>query len=186
MAENSKIEWTDHTFNPWIGCQKVSPGCDHCYAEALMDTRWGKVQWGPHGERKRTSEANWKQPLRWIAKERPLGIARPTAVATELRLAGNMRTFSTTPQATFVGCNVEERISDMTKAEQKVLKAARAWTTERVPQDQSEKHLFAAVFRAYPEDASVRENCTCDHKDECEECPTAEQVESMIEACEAA
>lgn len=65
MAENSKIEWTDHTFNPWIGCQKVSPGCDHCYAEALMDKRYGKVQWGPHGERKRTSEANWKLPLRW-------------------------------------------------------------------------------------------------------------------------
>ena len=40
MAENSKIEWTDHTFNPWIGCQKVSPGCDHCYAEAMMDHRY--------------------------------------------------------------------------------------------------------------------------------------------------
>ena len=34
MAENSNIEWTTHTFNPWIGCQKVGPGCDHCYAEA--------------------------------------------------------------------------------------------------------------------------------------------------------
>lgn len=65
MAENSKIEWTDHTFNPWIGCQKVSPGCDHCYAEAMMDKRWGKVQWGPHGERKRTSDGNWRQPMRW-------------------------------------------------------------------------------------------------------------------------
>lgn len=65
MAENSKIEWTTHTFNPWIGCQKVSPGCDHCYAEALMDKRYGKVEWGPHGERKRTSDANWKLPLRW-------------------------------------------------------------------------------------------------------------------------
>jgi protein gp37 len=65
MAENSKIEWTDHTFNPWMGCQKVSPGCDHCYAEAMMDHRYGKVRWGPHGERKRTSEANWKKPLHW-------------------------------------------------------------------------------------------------------------------------
>lgn len=65
MAENSKIEWTTHTFNPWIGCQKVSPGCDNCYAEAMMDHRYGKVQWGPHGERKRTSEANWKLPRRW-------------------------------------------------------------------------------------------------------------------------
>lgn len=65
MGEITSISWTDHTFNPWIGCQKVSPGCDNCYAEALMDKRWGKVQWGPHGERKRTSAANWKLPLRW-------------------------------------------------------------------------------------------------------------------------
>jgi protein gp37 len=65
MAENSKIEWTDHTFNPWIGCQNVSAGCDHCYAETLMDKRYGRVQWGPHGERKRTSKANWQKPLQW-------------------------------------------------------------------------------------------------------------------------
>lgn len=65
MAENSKIEWTTHTFNPWIGCQKVSPGCDHCYAEAMMDHRYGKVEWGPHGERKRTSVANWRKPRQW-------------------------------------------------------------------------------------------------------------------------
>ena len=65
MGENTKIEWTDHTFNPWIGCQKVSPGCDHCYAEAMMDRRYGRVQWGPHGERSRTSDANWRQPLKW-------------------------------------------------------------------------------------------------------------------------
>jgi protein gp37 len=68
MAENSKIEWCDHTFNPWIGCQKVSPGCDHCYAEAMMDKRYGRVQWGPHGERKRTSEDNWKKPLAWAKR----------------------------------------------------------------------------------------------------------------------
>ena len=67
MGENSKIEWTDHTFNPWIGCQKVSPGCDHCYAEAMMDHRYGKVEWGPHGERKRTSFGNWKKPIKWNA-----------------------------------------------------------------------------------------------------------------------
>lgn len=34
MGENSNIEWTHHTFNPWIGCQNVGPGCDNCYAEA--------------------------------------------------------------------------------------------------------------------------------------------------------
>lgn len=65
MAENSKIEWTHHTFNPWIGCQKVGPGCDHCYAEAMMDARLGRVEWGPHGVRQRTSPANWSQPLKW-------------------------------------------------------------------------------------------------------------------------
>jgi protein gp37 len=65
VGENSKIEWTDHTFNPWIGCQKVSPGCDHCYAEAMMDHRYGRVTWGPHGERVRTSDDNWKKPVKW-------------------------------------------------------------------------------------------------------------------------
>lgn len=63
--ENSRIEWTDHTFNPWVGCEKVSAGCKNCYAEHLMDKRWGKVKWGKVGPRKRTSAANWKKPLRW-------------------------------------------------------------------------------------------------------------------------
>jgi len=65
MAENTAISWATHTFNPWMGCTKVSPACDGCYAEAMMDKRYGKVQWGPHGERVRTAPANWKQPLKW-------------------------------------------------------------------------------------------------------------------------
>ncbi|PRH13499.1 phage Gp37/Gp68 family protein [Burkholderia gladioli] len=68
MSENSKIEWCDHTFNPWIGCTKISPGCDNCYAEAMMDTRLHKVKWGPRGQRVRTSAANWREPVRWNAK----------------------------------------------------------------------------------------------------------------------
>jgi protein gp37 len=66
--QNSSIEWTDHTFNPWIGCTKVSPGCDHCYAEASMDKRLHVVQWGAGRPRKRSSDANWRQPLRWNAQ----------------------------------------------------------------------------------------------------------------------
>jgi protein gp37 len=65
MAENSKIEWTDHTFNPWIGCTKVSPACDNCYAEAMMDKRYGRVQWGSGNPRVRTSPSNWAQPRKW-------------------------------------------------------------------------------------------------------------------------
>lgn len=65
MAENSKIEWTNHTFNPWMGCTKVSPACKNCYAERDMDHRYGKVAWGPNGTRVLTSDANWAQPLKW-------------------------------------------------------------------------------------------------------------------------
>ena len=67
MAEVTNIAWCDSTWNPWIGCQKVSPGCDNCYAETLMDKRYHRVQWGPHGERVRTSKANWRNPLKWHA-----------------------------------------------------------------------------------------------------------------------
>ena len=65
MAENSKIEWTDHTFNPWIGCTKVSPACDNCYAEALMDARYGRVQWGAGNPRSRTASTTWRMPRKW-------------------------------------------------------------------------------------------------------------------------
>ncbi|QOT74856.1 phage Gp37/Gp68 family protein [Cupriavidus basilensis] len=67
MSEHSKIEWTDHTFNPWEGCQKVGPGCDHCYAET-RNARFGGgqvVNWGPGAPRRRTSPANWRKPLAW-------------------------------------------------------------------------------------------------------------------------
>ena len=68
MTENTKIEWCHHTFNPWIGCTKVSDGCKNCYAEAMMDKRYGKAKWGPRGERVRTSEANWGKPFAWNRK----------------------------------------------------------------------------------------------------------------------
>lgn len=76
MAENSAIEWTDHTFNPWIGCTKVSPACDNCYAEALMDTRYGRVTWGAGQDRSRTASSTWRMPRKWnkqaaISGERP-------------------------------------------------------------------------------------------------------------------
>ena len=64
-VENSKIEWTDHTFNPWIGCTKVNALCEHCYAETMMDKRYGRVKWGPAGTRSRTSTANWRKPISW-------------------------------------------------------------------------------------------------------------------------
>lgn len=69
MAENTKIEWTDHTFNPWEGCQKVGAGCDHCYAETRNARFAGgqAVNWGPGAPRRRTSASNWRKPLAWNA-----------------------------------------------------------------------------------------------------------------------
>jgi protein gp37 len=72
MGANSKIEWCDHTFNPWVGCTKISPGCEHCYAEAWAK-RSGLVKFGPH-ERRRTSKANWEKPWKWDREAQRRGI----------------------------------------------------------------------------------------------------------------
>ena len=63
--ENSKIEWTHHTFNPWIGCTHVSEGCKNCYAELSESKRLKKVGWGKGTKRRRTSKEAWKEPLKW-------------------------------------------------------------------------------------------------------------------------
>lgn len=70
MSTNTTIEWCDHTFNPWEGCQKVSPGCDNCYAEARNARFAGgtAINWGPGAPRRRTSAANWNLPKRWNAQ----------------------------------------------------------------------------------------------------------------------
>lgn len=64
MGENTAIEWATHTFNPWIGCTRVSPGCRFCYAEA-RDQRFGDGLWGKNAPRRVTSDANWRKPLAW-------------------------------------------------------------------------------------------------------------------------
>lgn len=58
----TNIEWAHYTFNPWVGCTKVAPPCDNCYAEGWAK-RSGMVQWGHHS-RVRT-ETYWKQPFKW-------------------------------------------------------------------------------------------------------------------------
>jgi protein gp37 len=74
MAENTKIEWAHHTFNPWIGCTKVSPACDHCYAEADFATRRKVVQWGAGQPRKLTADSTWAMPLRWNREAERLSV----------------------------------------------------------------------------------------------------------------
>lgn len=63
VGANSRIEWTDHTFNAVVGCTKVSAACDHCYAEGWAKRTGHPELW--NGERRRTSASNWKLPLKW-------------------------------------------------------------------------------------------------------------------------
>lgn len=83
MGRETLIAWTDHTFNPWWGCLKVSPGCEHCYAEALAVTRRKLPVWGPASttERKRTS-GPWKDLPKWDAAARRDGVRRRVFVAS--------------------------------------------------------------------------------------------------------
>ncbi len=69
MGARSKIEWTDSTFNPWVGCTKIArakrapSACDFCYAEKWAK-RSGQVGWGNY-PRRRTTEVYWRGPLTW-------------------------------------------------------------------------------------------------------------------------
>ena len=66
MGETTGISWTDATFNPWIGCAKVSPACDHCYAESgskRLAAQHGLKLWD--GDRYFTSASYWRQPAKW-------------------------------------------------------------------------------------------------------------------------
>lgn len=87
MAEETLISWADMTFNPWIGCTRVSPACDGCYAAHLMETRMGRVTWGGPGigagTRDRTSAGNWRKPVAWDKKAKAEG-RRPFVFCSSL------------------------------------------------------------------------------------------------------
>ena len=72
MGENSKIHWTDHTWNPWWGCVRISPACCNCYAENLAK-RMGLNLWGPYADRKEWTEKNWQMPFKWNEAARQSG-----------------------------------------------------------------------------------------------------------------
>lgn len=66
MGKDTKIEWAHHTFNPWMGCTKVSEACKFCYAEKYVE-RWGMAKWGDKGTRQRTVKTTWNKPRAWNA-----------------------------------------------------------------------------------------------------------------------
>lgn len=60
MGKVSAIEWTDATWNPWLGCTKVSPGCKNCYAERIEE-RFGR----DFSKVRRTASKTFQAPLNW-------------------------------------------------------------------------------------------------------------------------
>lgn len=74
MGKKTGIAWADHTFNPWIGCQKVSEGCRNCYAERDNNLRKWVGEWGK--DYRRTSEQNWKKPIQWAKQAVKEGVTR--------------------------------------------------------------------------------------------------------------
>lgn len=82
MVEQSIIAWTDNTFNPWMGCVKVSDGCANCYAETLTTNRMGLSLWGAGAARKRTVAANWRKPIRWNKDATAEGVSLRTFCAS--------------------------------------------------------------------------------------------------------
>ena len=64
MGKNTKIAWTDRTWNPWYGCKKVSAGCRSCYMFRDME-RYGK---NPNIVQR--SKSTFRAPLRWREPER--------------------------------------------------------------------------------------------------------------------
>ena len=83
MAETTGISWTDATWNPWIGCTKVSPGCTHCYPETEDKRRgWTHGGWGPGKPRRRTSPHYWRQLQKWNQQASQAGIKKKVFVAS--------------------------------------------------------------------------------------------------------
>lgn len=77
MGKTTEIAWCDHTFNPWWGCLKVSPGCEHCYANTLA-SRWGMNIWGPAKttDRRLFGDKHWREPLLWDDAARDTGVRK--------------------------------------------------------------------------------------------------------------
>ena len=81
MGKETGIAWTDHTFNPWWGCTKVSPGCNNCYAEAF-DKRTGESHWGKGVPRRTFGDKHWNEPLAWDRAAKADGVKRKVFCAS--------------------------------------------------------------------------------------------------------
>lgn len=90
MGANTNIQWANFSFNPVIGCTRVSPACDRCYAAAWAKIYEPNVKWGEPGQKvayRLTAPANWRMPHRWnklAAKTALLDVPRPRVFCASL------------------------------------------------------------------------------------------------------
>lgn len=89
MAEKTGIAWTDSTFNPWIGCTKVGPGCDHCYAEAADARFYQSAHWGAGSPRRLSQDSYWEKPLAWNLDAQAKGVRRKVFCASQADVFDN-------------------------------------------------------------------------------------------------
>lgn len=133
MGETTAISWCDHTFNAWIGCTKVSPGCEHCYAERQNRFYHWTDQWGPAGTRKFTSDENWHKPLAWNKAAAKAGV-RPRVFCGSL-----MDVFEDRPELVVPRYRLFDLIEDtphldwllLTKRPENILKLTGWWDVIR-------------------------------------------------------
>lgn len=167
MAE-TKIEWADYTFNPWRGCTKVSPGCQHCYAETLSKRNPRVLgEWGPDGTRVIAAESGWRQPLAWDRAAREAGERRlvfcasladvfehrPDLLAPRSRL---FRLIEQTPHLIWLLLTKRpenvERLTDMASTRERWPNAWLGVSVEsakhpvRLSQAQAVRHRFGGLF----------------------------------------
>lgn len=81
MADQTNIEWCDRTFSPWQGCEKISPGCKFCYAEAF--SRWTVPgHWGKNAPRRFRADDYWSKPHKWNVHAAKTGVRERVFVAS--------------------------------------------------------------------------------------------------------
>lgn len=76
MGEQTPISWCDHTFNTHEGCEKISPGCKHCYAAEMNKWLRKGENWEPGGPRRFFGDSHWANPLRWNEAAKRDGVRR--------------------------------------------------------------------------------------------------------------
>lgn len=90
VGQDSKIEWTHHTFNPWWGCIRVSPACKFCYADTWAK-RLGADLWSADSQRRFFSDAHWNEPLKWDREAAANSIRRRVFCASMADVFENRR-----------------------------------------------------------------------------------------------